>query len=67
MSAFARLVPLLLIIISGFALYQLFVAMLFASRQQWGFAALYILMALAGAALARMLWINKKRLSSSPD
>ncbi len=67
MSAFARLIPLLLIIISGFALYQLFVAMLFASRQQWGFAALYILMALAGGALARMLWINKKRLTGSPD
>ena len=66
MAAFARLIPLLLVVIGGFVLYQLFVAVLFASRQQWGFTALYALMAIAGAALARTLWINKRRLSPPP-
>jgi hypothetical protein len=55
--------PLLLVMIAGFALYQLFVALMLASRGQWPFAALYAVMSLAGWALARMLWINKRKVS----
>lgn len=61
MSTFARLMPLLLVMIAGFALYQLFVALMLASRGEWPFAALYAVMSMAGWALARMLWINKRK------
>jgi hypothetical protein len=55
--------PLLLVLIAGFALYQLFVALMLASRGQWPFAALYAVMSMAGWALARMLWINKRKVT----
>lgn len=55
--------PLLLVMIAGFALYQLFVALMLASRGQWPFAALYAVMSMAGWALARMLWINKRKVT----
>ena len=55
--------PLLLVLIAGFALYQLFVALMLASRGQWAFAALYAVMSMAGWALARMLWINKRKVT----
>lgn len=63
MPAFFRLVPFLTVLIVAFALYQLFAALLFASRQQWGFAGLYAVMAIAGGALARALWMHRRKLS----
>ena len=50
--------------ISGFALYQLFMAVVLAARGQWPFAALYAVMSIAGWALARTLWINKRKLTA---
>ena len=63
MAAFLRLSPFLTVLIAAFALYQLVTALYLASRQQWPFAALYAVMAIAGAALARALWINRKKYS----
>ena len=61
MAAFLRLSPFLTVLIAVFAVYQLVTALYMASRQQWPFAALYAVMAIAGAALARALWINRKK------
>ena len=65
MGSFGKLIPFLIVLVSAFALYQLFAAVLFAVRGAWGFTVLYVLMAIAGGALARMLWINKARLSGN--
>jgi hypothetical protein len=61
-SAFVRLIPFLTILIALFAVYQLVAAVIFAARSQWGFTALYVLMAVAGFVLARTLWGNRKSL-----
>ena len=63
MGSFGKLIPFLLVLVSAFALYQLVAAILFAARGNWPFAGLYAVMAIAGVALARTLWINKARLS----
>lgn len=63
MSSFVRLIPLFIVVISGFVLYQLFMAAVLARGGQWPFAGLYALMALAGVALIRTLVINKRKLS----
>jgi hypothetical protein len=52
-----------MVLVSVFALYQLVSAVLLAAQGNWPFAALYAVMSIAGAALARSLWINKARLS----
>lgn len=62
-----RLVNLLLFVVSAFALYQLVAAISFAARQQWAFAGLYAVMAIAGGALARALWLNRRKLSRPKD
>jgi hypothetical protein len=67
LSTFARLLPILTIVIAAFALYQLFTAIMLAARGQWPFAALYAVMSIAGWALARTLWINKRKLSAPPE
>ena len=64
LGTFARLLPLLTIVIAGFALYQLFMALMLATRGQWPFAALYAVMSIAGWALARVLWVNKRKLTA---
>jgi hypothetical protein len=66
-SAFSKLVPFLTILIAVFAVYQLVAAIIFAARGEWGFTALYVLMSIAGAALARTLWINRAKLTGKPE
>ena len=63
LSSFVRLIPLFIVVISGFVLYQLFMAAVFARGGQWPFAGIYALMAVAGVALIRTLVINKRKLS----
>lgn len=62
-SSFGKLIPALLVIIGIFAVYQLVAAVVYGMRQAWGFAGLYLLMSIAGAALARTLWINRRKLA----
>ena len=62
--SFARLIPLLIIVIAGFALYQLLTGLMLAARGEWPFAALYVVLSIAGWALARTLWINKRKLTA---
>jgi hypothetical protein len=62
-GSFGKLIPFLLVLVSIFGVYQLAAAVLFAARGNWPFAGLYVVMSLAGFALARSLWINKARLS----
>lgn len=62
-----RLIRFLTVLVGAFALYQFFYALMFASRQQWPFAGLYAVMAIAGGALARALWLNKRKLSRPPE
>jgi hypothetical protein len=64
LSTFARFLPILLIVVAGFALYQLFVALTLASQGQWPFAAVFGLMSIAGWALARVLWNAKRKMSA---
>jgi uncharacterized protein YqgC (DUF456 family) len=64
MSTFARILPVLLIVVAGFALYQLFIALTLASKGQWPFAAVFTLMSIAGWALARVLWNAKRKMSA---
>ncbi len=66
MRSFARFLPLLLVIVAGFALYQLFIALTLAANGQWPFAAVFGLMSIAGWALAKVLW-NAKRKMSQPN
>ena len=63
LTAFGKLIPLLIVLVSVFALYQLVSAVLLAAQGNWPFAGLYGVMSIAGAGLARALWINKARLS----
>ncbi len=63
MTGFFRLVPFLIVLIVGFAFYQLYFAYLLAMRGEWPFAALYLVMAMAGGALARALWVNRQKVS----
>ena len=67
MPTFARLLPLLLIVIAGFALYQLFFAFALATRGQWPFAAIYLIMSIAGWALAMVLWNAKRKMSQTRE
>jgi hypothetical protein len=64
LSTFARFLPILLIVVAGFALYQLFMALTLASQGQWPFAAIFALMSIAGWALARVLWNAKRKMSA---
>lgn len=63
--AFAKLIPVLLFIICAFAIYQLILAVTLVSRGEWPIAGLYLLMAVAGGALARTLWIARQKLKGS--
>jgi hypothetical protein len=62
MAAFLRLIPFLVVIISGLAIYQLYGAVMFATRGDWGMMALYGLLAVAGFVLAWTLWSNRRKL-----
>ncbi|MEO5590366.1 MAG: hypothetical protein ABIS03_12325 [Gemmatimonadaceae bacterium] len=67
MPSFFKLVPFLVVLIIAFAIYQLVTAFIFASQRAWPFAALYAVMAFAGGALARALWINRRKVAKAPE
>lgn len=63
-SPFGRLIPLLMVIVIAFAMFQLYSAAMFAASRQYGFAAFYTVFGFAGVALARALWIHRRKLDS---
>lgn len=65
LSAFARLIPFLSIVICLLALYQIYGAVMFAMSGQLGFGLFYGLFGFGGFVLAWALWSNRGKLSSS--
>jgi uncharacterized membrane protein YqjE len=65
-TSFARLIPLLTVIVIAFAIFQLYNALMFAVTGQYAFAAFYGVFGFAGFALARALWIHRRKLMSGP-
>ena len=63
MSAFARLIPFLSIVICLLALYQFYGEVMFALSGQVGFAIFYALFGFGGFVLAWALWSNRRKLS----
>jgi hypothetical protein len=59
--AFSRLTPFLVAVVLIFAALQLYTSARFGMTGQYAFAALYGVFAFAGVALARALWINRKK------
>jgi hypothetical protein len=59
--AFGRLTPFLIAIVVAFVLLQLYMAIRFAIAGQYAFGVFYAVFAFAGLALARALWINRKK------
>lgn len=62
MSAFGKLIPLLTVVIVVFALFQLYTAIMFLAQRQYAFGAFNLVFGFAGVALARALWINRRKL-----
>jgi hypothetical protein len=62
MSTFGRLIPFLIVIVTAFALFQLYTAIMFLANRQYAFAAFNLVFSFGGLALARALWINRARL-----
>ena len=61
MSAFGKLIPVLIVVVSLFALFQLYTAIMFLAQRQYAFAAFNLVFGFAGFALARALWMNRSR------
>jgi hypothetical protein len=61
MSSFGKLIPVLIVLVSLFALFQLYTAIMFLSHGQYAFAAFNLVFSFGGVALARALWINRSR------
>lgn len=66
MTPIIRLIPFLVVIICGLAIYQLYGAVLFAVRQDWPMTGLYGLLSIAGFVLARTLWSNRGKFAAPP-
>ena len=64
MSGFLKLVPVLLVIVVLFALLQAYQAITLLRAGQYPFAALYAVLAIAGLALARGLYVQRRRMQS---
>ncbi len=64
MNGFLRLVPLLLFIVVAFALLQLYTAIGYVRSGNYPFAGLYAVLAIAGLALSRGLWVQRNRIQS---
>jgi len=64
MSGFLKLVPVLLVIVVLFALLQAYQAINLLRAGQYPFAALYAVLAIAGLALARGLYVQRRRMQS---
>lgn len=63
MRSFARLIPLLAVVIIGLAFYQIYGAVLAATAGNWPFAVFYALFGFAGFVLVRALWAHRKGLN----
>lgn len=61
MTSFVKLIPFLVAIIGLFALLQLYTAIMYAAHSNYPFAALYIVLGFAGVALARALWVQRRK------
>ncbi len=59
MSAFGRLVPVLVVIIGLLALYQFYTAAMFAIQSMFAFALFNAVFGFAGVVLARALWTHR--------
>lgn len=59
LSAFGRLIPLLIAIVAAFSLFQLYTAFMFLLNKQYAFGAFNLVFSFAGVALARALWTNR--------
>jgi fatty-acid desaturase len=59
MSAFARLVPFLVIVIVLLAVYQFYTAAMFAAQAMYAFALFNAVFGFAGIVLARALWAHR--------
>ena len=62
MSAFGRLIPLLMVIVVVFALFQLYTAIMFLVHGQYAFGVFNLVFSFAGFALARAMWTNRRKL-----
>jgi hypothetical protein len=60
-SGFARLIPLLTIIVTLFAVFQLFTAIVHLTHREYIGAALNFVFSFAGFALGRALWTNRRK------
>ena len=61
LSAFGKLIPVLIVVVLLFALYQLYTAIMFLTSKQYAFGVFNLVFSFAGVALARALWINRSR------
>lgn len=62
MSAFGRLVPVLVVVVIMFALFQLYTALMYLRQGEYAFSAFNLVFSFGGFALARALWTNRSRL-----
>jgi hypothetical protein len=62
-SGFARLIPVLIVIVAFFSLFQLWTAIVYLAQQEYIGGALYLVFSFAGLALARALWMNRAKFS----
>jgi len=62
LSAFARLIPFLVVIIALLALYQFYTAIMFAVQSMYAFALFNAVFGLGGVVLARALWTHRQSL-----
>lgn len=63
MSAFARLIPFLVILICLLGLYQIYGAIMFGLSGQYAFAVFYALFGFGGLVLGWALWSHRRKLS----
>ena len=61
------LVPVLVLLTGGFALYQLWVAGVALRLQNWPFAAFYTVFGVAGLAVSSGLWRLRRGMRRPPD
>ena len=61
MSAVARLIPLLIVIISLLAVYQFYTAIMFAVQSMYAFALFNAVFGFAGFVLAWALWTHRSK------
>lgn len=61
-SAFGKLIPLLTVLVVGFAVFQLYTGIVLLGQKVYIGAALNLVFSFAGLALARALWTNRRKL-----